>query len=130
MTLVLAALAMMAGGSTTVLVENSSNQTVTLRASQMPDHYEPLSQTTLIPQASDRSVSFTGKLLIAHDRSDAEVLQLHYVDARGEGCIFTVAPVDHSTTWKMLKPRAEAIGDAVCKARTGLTSGDFVYVIR
>jgi hypothetical protein len=130
MMLVLAALVMIMSEATTVLIENSSDRTVTLRESQIPDHYERLSRTTLVPQASDRAVSFTGKLLVPHDRSAAEAVRLHYVDARGEGCIFTVAPIDHSTSWKLLKPRAEAIGAAVCEARTGSTSGDFVYVIR
>ena len=130
MMLMMAALALFGGEATTIQVENNSGRPMRLSAAQLPAHYAPLSRTPLMPQATDRVASVTGKLLVPHDRSAEEAVRLHYLDAEGRGCIFTVAPTPHSASWRKLKPRAQAVGGAVCEARTGRTIGDFVYVIR
>lgn len=127
---ILTAFALLAGNGPTIVVENSSPHAMTLKATEMPSHYEPLPSTALLPTASVRSASRRGKILVPHAQGKAEAVRLHYADSAGNGCIFHVAATDHSASWKKLKPRAERVGTAVCEARTGRTIADFVYVVR
>jgi hypothetical protein len=130
MTLMIVAVALLAGEATTILIENRSARSVQLSEARLPAHYAPLSRAPLVPQATDRVASTEGKLFVPHDQSGEEAVSLRYVDSEGRGCIFVVDPTPHSASWRKLKPRAHALRDAVCEAWTGRTIGDFVYVIR
>lgn len=124
-------MALLAAESNTILVENASGAQMTLIEASLPQHYEPLvPATTVAPAETVRSMSRTAKILVPHSASAEEAVRLHFTDARGNGCVFEVAPTPHSPTWQKMRPRARALGTATCEARTGRTIGDFVYVVR
>lgn len=118
------------GPGPTIVIENSSPRPLTLVTAQLPSHYAPLPAAPLLPTASIRTISRSGKIFVPHDHSKTEAVRIHYADDSGNGCVFHVAPTDHSASWKKLKPRAERLGAALCEARTGRTIADFVYVVR
>src|SRR6188768_2728321 len=105
--------------STTISVENNSHRKVILREAKIPGHYSPDPLKDIGPRGFDRLASRTGKILVPPARGSAEAVRLVYADAAGNGCIFHLAPADHSVSWAKLRPAAEPMGDAHCEARTG-----------
>ena len=116
--------------STTISVENNSLRQVSLRESKIPGHYGPDPLKGIGPRGFDRLASRTGKILVPPGQGSAEAVRLVYADAAGNGCIFHLAPTGHSASWTKLQPAAEPMGDAHCEARTGRTTGDYIYVVR
>lgn len=124
----LAALGLFVG--TTVAIENHSGQRVELTERQIPSHYLAAARSSIAAGGSDRIASTTGKIMMPHAQAAVEVVSLRYVDPQGDGCLFTTRIVQHTGGWSKLKPLAVAINGGKCKAHTGRTIGDFVYVIR
>jgi hypothetical protein len=129
---IVTALLMLLNGSpsTTIAVENRSDRAMRLIHKRLPAHYPDAIPTRLAPGMSDRIGSVVGKIMLPHEHAAAEVIEVHYVDGAGNGCHFATRVVRHTDRWAKLKPSAVTIGDAECEARTGSTSGDFVYVVR
>ena len=116
--------------STTISVENNSHRKVILREAKIPGHYDPDPHKDIGPRGFDRLASRSGKILVPPGQGSAEAVRLVYADTVGNGCIFHLAPIEHSASWTELRPAAEPMGDAQCEARTGRTRGDYIYVVR
>ncbi|WP_033919990.1 hypothetical protein [Sphingomonas sp. 37zxx] len=130
MSFALAALALLGTDAMSIVVENKTGRTFALSVIDLPGHYEPTKEADVVPASSVRIASRKGKILIPHPEIEAEAVHLHFADSMGNGCVFRVGAADHSSTWKLLKPNAQSMGDAVCEARTGRTIGHFIYVAR
>jgi hypothetical protein len=116
--------------STTVAVENHSRQPVELTERQIPAHYAATPRSSIAAGGSDRIASTDGKIIMPNAEVAREAVSLRYLDARGNGCLFSTRIVQYTPAWSKLKPQAVPINGGKCKARTGRTIGDFVYVIR